>query len=99
MLLCLFVLNVVLTLVDAACAYRNIPQYAAAFHEEPDRRDKLARDIRHVLPWLVALYSSLNCYAYSFRELSYVGGMTLLLLGDIVIQMYAVRRLEASEEQ
>lgn len=89
----LFVLNIVLTIADAALAFRNSPLYAAAFQPDPEGREKTEKDIRFLLPWLVALYSALNCYAYSFHDLFYIGGMTSLLVFDLVVQKYLARRL------
>lgn len=96
-LLSLFSINIALTLFDAATAYKKAPLYLTALNDDPDGQARAVKNIHQLLPFLVALYTALNCYAYSFRDLRYVGGMTLVLLCDIAVQFYVCRRITNSQ--
>ena len=52
------------------------------------------KKLRSLLPLMVAFYSGLDCYAYSLRHVGYLGGLTLLLLADIILQWHIAGRKE-----
>lgn len=98
LLLLLFILNVVLALVDASVAYHKAPRYIGFFNSDPEGRDSGVKRVTSLLPLVVALYVSLDCYAYSLRHAGYLAGLALLLVADILVQMAIARKGEAASD-
>ena len=88
----LFVANVILAIADAAVAYSTAPHFVAAINPDPDRQAAAVRNLRNLLPLLVALYVVLNCQAHALRHPGYLVGLTCLLVGDILLQRYLGRK-------
>ncbi|HWI40939.1 MAG TPA: hypothetical protein VNX25_05570 [Verrucomicrobiae bacterium] len=86
----LFVVNILLGLADASVAWHRTPAFVTMLTGSPG--DKAVADVRSLLPLLVALYTSLNCYAYHHREILYLAGVSILLCADIATQLYVSRR-------
>jgi len=91
-LIILFVVNVVLVLADASVAYHNAPRFVSIVNADPEGQVVGAQQIKSILPLLVALYVSLDCYAHSLRHPGYLAGVTLLLAGDILVQLILTRK-------
>ena len=90
----LFVINLMLTLIDASLAYHKTHRLIAFLNPAPEWRETGVKKIRSLLPLMVAFYSGLTCYVFSLRHLGYLGGLTLLLLADIVLQWHIAGRKE-----
>lgn len=88
----LFVANVILAITDAAVAYQMAPRLVAAIISDPDVQPGRVKKLRSLLPLLVALYVTLDCQAHALRHPGYLGGLTLLLMGDIVVQLLVARK-------
>lgn len=87
----LFVINVVLANVDAAVAYLTAPRFIAALNNDSEGQERGIRRLRSLLPLLVALYITLACQAFAQRHAGYLAGLTLLMVGDILLQLYIGR--------
>lgn len=94
----LFLGNLLLTLVDASLAYRKAEFIVTFVTPGNGTTEAGVRRIRRFLPLMVALYTLLNCYAYSLHHLGYLAGMTLLLTADIVLQWHLAGRGEKVDQ-
>ncbi|SNB45672.1 hypothetical protein [Geobacter sp. DSM 9736] len=90
----LFGLNIILSIVDAAVAYIRAPRIVAALNPDSEGRESWVKTLRSLLPFLVAFYVILTCYAHSFANPGYLALISLLLLGDILVQLIISRRGE-----
>lgn len=88
LILILFLGNLLLTLVDASLAYRKAEFIVAFVMPGNEAPEAGVRRIRRFLPLMVALYTLLDCYAYSLRHVGYLAGLTLLLVADIGLQWH-----------
>lgn len=90
----MFIGNLVLTLVDASLAYKKAESIVTLVVPGNSTTEAGVKKIRRFLPLMVALYTLLNCYAYSLYHLGYLAGLTLLLTADIVLQWHLAGRRE-----
>lgn len=88
----LFAVNFLLTLIDASIAYHKAQRLAVFMNTDPEGMGPGVKRIRAFLPLVVALYSALNCYAYSLRHTGYLAGLALILVADIVLQWHLAVR-------
>jgi hypothetical protein len=93
LILPLFVLNIVLTLADASVGYHKVPEIVAAFNDDPDGSSAAAKDVSFLIPFLVALYVALDCHAaWNLRDVRWLAGLSLLLTGDMLLQLRLAAR-------
>ena len=90
-LLPLFILNTLLTLIDAATGYRLAPRLIERF-SQPDMPSDAVRSTRSMLSAVVALYMFFSCIGYFQGRPVWSGVVTMLLLADMSLQVWLVRR-------
>lgn len=88
----LFSGNLVLTIVDAAIAYRKAENIVGFILPGSEAREAGAKRIRSFLPLMVALYTLLDCNAYSLHDTRFLLGLTILLAADIILQRHLAGR-------
>ena len=97
-LLPLFMLNLVLTLADAAIGYHVAPALMRRFTPDPETAELSVRGMRTMLGGVVALYMFFNCLGY-FRQ----NGVMLVVVAvivsvDMVAQLVVRRKVGKVEE-
>ncbi|ABB30611.1 hypothetical protein GeomeDRAFT_0960 [Geobacter metallireducens RCH3] len=81
----LFILNLILTLVDAAIGYHVAPMIMRRFTPDPETAELSVRGMRTMLGGVVALYMFFNCLGY-FRQ---NGVMLMVVTAVVVVDMVA----------
>ncbi|QSV47096.1 MATE family efflux transporter [Geobacter benzoatilyticus] len=84
-LLPLFIINLILTLVDAAIGYHVAPALMRRFTPDSETAELSVRSMRTMLGGVVALYMFFNCYGY-FRQ---NGVMLAVVTAFVVLDMVA----------
>jgi hypothetical protein len=86
-----FLLNIMLVLVDAALGYHLAPRLLAGM-EDDEAAETGVRATRSLLSVVVALYMFFNCIGYFQAHSSYLLTVTCLVLADMALQSWLVRR-------
>jgi len=95
----LFILNIILTLADAAVGYHVAPELMRRFTPDPETAELPVRGMRTMLGGVVALYMFFNCLGY-FRQ----NGVMLLVVTavvavDMVAQLVVRRKVGKGREE
>lgn len=100
LLLALFILNILLTLLDASLGYHVAPRLMTLLPpDEPEAQETAVRSSRRMLSLVVVLYSFFNCLAYYRGDLTLMVIVTVLILADLAGQLYLGRRSRRKAEE
>ncbi|MBI5483612.1 MAG: hypothetical protein HY888_04010 [Deltaproteobacteria bacterium] len=89
----IFVANIPLILIDAALGYHMAPRLLSGYEEE--LAQSVLQSTRSLLAAVVALYMFCNCLGYFQGNTLYLLIVTGLVLGDMGLQYWLVRRNDA----
>ena len=87
----LFLLNTVLTLVDASVGFHMAPLLLSSRSDE-NEAEAGVRTTRRLLPAVVALYMFFNCMGYFQGNMPYLLTVSGLILFDLALQFYLNHR-------
>ena len=99
MLLPLFIVNLVLTLADAAVGYRMAPLLMRHFVADAESTELSVRSMRAMLAGVVALYMFFNCLGYFRGNAVILAVVTAVILVDMAAQLFLARKLRRDGER
>lgn len=97
-LLPLFILNLVLTLADAAIGYHVAPALMRRFTPDPETAELSVRGMRTMLGGVVALYMFFNCLGYFRQNGVMLVVVAVIVVVDMVAQVVVRRKVGKVEE-
>lgn len=97
-LLPLFILNLVLTLADAAIGYHVAPALMRRFTPDPETAELSVRGMRTMLSGVVVLYMFFNCLGYFRQNGVMLVVVAVIVVVDMVAQVVVRRKVGNVEE-
>ena len=98
-LLPLFILNLVLTLADAAIGYHVAPTLMRRFTPDPETAELSVRGMRTMLGGVVAIYMFFNCLGYFRQNGVMLLAVTAIVVVDMVAQLVVRRKIGKGGER
>lgn len=98
-LLPLFILNLLLTLADAAIGYHVAPALMRRFTPDAETAELSVRGMRTMLGGVVALYMFFNCLGYFRQNAVILFAVTGIVLVDMIAQLVVRRRFDRGGEE
>ncbi len=89
----IFILNMVLVLCDVSLGYHLAPLLGRRGAGDEEDAERTTRSMRKMLSAVVALYTFLNCLAYSRRNPLFLFIVTGIILLDMIGQFLVRRKL------
>lgn len=98
-LLPIFILNLLLTLADAAIGYHVAPALMRRFTPDAETAEQSVRGLRAMLGGVVALYMFFNCLGFYRQNAVILFVVTGIVLADMIAQLVVRRKLEKGREE
>lgn len=98
-LLPLFILNLILTLADAAVGYHVAPALMRRFTPDPETAELSVRGMRTMLGGVVAIYMFFNCLGYFRQNGVMLLAVTAVVVVDMVAQLVVRRKIVKGGER
>jgi hypothetical protein len=92
-ILYIFIMNIVLVLCDVSLGYHLAPLLGRSWTEDEEDAWRTTRRMRKLLSAVVALYTLLNCFAYSKESPAFLFIVTAVVLLDMIGQFFLNRKL------
>lgn len=94
----IFGFNIILALCDASLGYHLAPLFAQSLSpdpNDPEERERTTRRMRRLLSAVVAVYTLLDCVAFSTKSPGLLLGVTGLITVDMMGQILLRRKLQS----
>jgi hypothetical protein len=92
----IFVLNILLVLCDVSLGYHLAPLLGRSWAEDEEDAERTTKRMRKLLSAVVALYTLLNCFAYSVGSPVFLIVVTAVILLDMIGQFLLRRKLRST---